>query len=117
MPADTETLCLYSQFLSRSFKSTSAIKNYISGIKTMHYLLGFSVDHINDFLVNLSIRGIARLQPHCPKQAKAITPEILLKFSTLIFQTLKIVFFGVYFFLPSSYLQENLIWFLQVNQI
>ena len=84
MPADTETLCLYSQFLSRSFKSTSAIKNYISGIKTMHYLLGFSVDHINDFLVNLSIRGIARLQPHCPKQAKAITPEILLKFSTLL---------------------------------
>ena len=39
----------------------------------MHYLLGFSVDHINDFLLNLSIRGIARLQPHCPKQAKAIT--------------------------------------------
>ena len=58
MPADIETLCLYSQFLSRSFKSTSAIKNYISGIKTMHYLLGFSVDHINDFLLNLSIRGI-----------------------------------------------------------
>ena len=50
----------------------------------MHYLLGFSVDHINDFLLNLSIRGIARLQPHCPKQAKAITPEILLKFSTFL---------------------------------
>ena len=59
-------------------------KNYIGGIKTVHYLFGFSVDHINDFLVNLSIRGIAWLQPHCPKQAKAITPEILLKFSTLL---------------------------------
>ena len=34
--------------------------------------------------MNLSIRGIARLQPHCAKQAKAITPEILLKFSTLL---------------------------------
>ena len=50
----------------------------------MHYLLGFYVDHINDFLMNLSIIGIARLRPHCPKQAKAITPEILLKFSTLL---------------------------------
>ena len=100
------------------FQTTSAIKNYISGIKTMHYLLGFSVDHINDFLVNLSIRGIARLQPHCPKQAKAITPEILLKFSTLLnLSDPKDSVFGVYFFLPSSYLQENQIWFLQVNQI
>ena len=97
------------------FQIHKCYKNYISGIKTMHYLLGFYVDHINDFLMNLSIRGIARLQPHCSKQAKAITPEILLPY--LNFLTLKIVFFGVYFFLHSSYLQENLIWFLQVNQI
>ena len=63
--------------------------------------------------MNLSIRGIARLQPHCPKQAKAITPEILLKFSTLLnLSDPKDSVFGVYFFLPSFYLQENLIWFL-----
>ena len=49
LPVDTETLCLYSQFLSRSFKFTNTIKNYISGIKTMHYIIGFSVDQINDF--------------------------------------------------------------------
>ena len=88
LPVETETLCLYSVFLSRTFKSTSAIKNYISGIKTMHHLLGFSVEHINEFLLNLSIRpcraGIARLHPYCIKQAKAITPDILIKFSTVL---------------------------------
>ena len=71
LPADTETLCLYSQFLSRTFKSTSAIKkNYLSGVKTMHLLLGYSVEHINDFLLNLGIKVIARLHPYCVRQAR-----------------------------------------------
>ena len=79
LPASTETLSLFTQFLSRSFKSTQSIKNYVSGVKSMHYLLGYSVDHINDFLINLGIKGIARLNPHSVKQAEPITPDILLK--------------------------------------
>lgn len=77
LPADTETLSLFAQFLSRTFKSTHSIKNYLSGVKTMHYLLGYSTSHINEFLINLSLRGIGRQNPHLVKQAKAITPEIL----------------------------------------
>lgn len=84
LPANTETLCVYAQFLSRTFKSTQSIKNYISGIKNMHYLLGYSTENINEFLINLSIRGIARLNPYCIKQAYAITPEHLLQFATLM---------------------------------
>ena len=49
LPVDTETLSLYAQFLSRSFKSVQSIKNYLSGVKTMHYLLGYSTAQINDF--------------------------------------------------------------------
>ena len=79
LPASTETLSLFTQFLSRSFKSTQSIKNYVSGVKSLHYLLGYSVDHINDFLINLGIKGIARLNPHSVKQAEPITPDILLK--------------------------------------
>lgn len=81
LPTTTETLSLYAQFLSRTFKSTQSIKNYISGVKTMHYLLGFSTEHINEFLLNLGIKGIARLNPYCTKQAKPITPAILLHMS------------------------------------
>ena len=84
LPTSTETLSLYAQFLSRSFKSTQSIKNYLSGIKTMHHLLGYSVDHINSFLINLSIKGMARLKPYCIKQSYAITPELLLQMSSIL---------------------------------
>ena len=58
-------------------KSVQSIKNYLSGVKTMHILLGYSVEHINNFIINLGLKGIARLKPYCIKQAEAITPEIL----------------------------------------
>ena len=49
----------------------------------MHLLLGYSVDHINGFLLNLSIKGMARLKPYCIKQSHAITPELLLQILNL----------------------------------
>ena len=50
LPTSTETLQLYAQFLSRSFKSVQSIRNYISGVKTIHLLLGFPIEHINKFI-------------------------------------------------------------------
>ena len=47
-------------------------------------LLGYSTDSINDFMINLGLRGIARLQPHCVKQAEAITPAILLSIYSVL---------------------------------
>ena len=84
LPADTNVLCLYAQCLSRTFKSTQSIKNYISGIKTMHYILGYATDKINDFLLNLSLKGIARLKPHCVQQALPISPDMLVQMSSFM---------------------------------
>ena len=84
MPAETDILCLYAQFLSRTFKSTQSIKNYISGIKTMHYILEYSTGKINDFLLNLSLKGIARLNPYCIRQALPITPDILIQMASFM---------------------------------
>lgn len=78
LPTCTETLQLFAQFLSRTFKSTDSIRNYINGIKSMHLLLGYSVEQINKFLLNLSIKGIAKLHPYRRKQAEPVTPEILI---------------------------------------
>ena len=58
-------------------KSVQSIRNYLSGIKTMHILLGYSVEHINNFIINLGLKGMARLKPYCIKQAEPITPIIL----------------------------------------
>ena len=84
LPAETDTLSLYAQFFSRTFKSTQSIKNYISGIKTMHYMLGYTTDKVNDFLLNLSLKGIARLNPYCIRQALPITPDILMQMASLM---------------------------------
>lgn len=77
LPTSTEVLSLYSQFSSRTMKSAQSIKNYISGVKTMNLILGYSIEHINSFIINLGLKGIAREHPNCIKQADPITPAIL----------------------------------------
>ena len=84
IPADTLTLQLYAQFLSRSFKSVDSIRNYLSGVRTMHLLLGYTIDHVNNFLINLSLKGLTRLKQHCVKQAEPITPLILSKIHNIL---------------------------------
>ena len=78
LPASTSSLQLYAQFLSRSFTSVNSIRNYISGVKTMHSIVGYSVDHINNYLLNLSLKGMSRLKPRQVKKAAPITLDILL---------------------------------------
>ena len=84
LPADTNILCLYAQCLCRTFKSTQSIRNYLNGIKTMHYILGYPTDNINNFLLNLSLKDIARLKPHCVQQALPITPDMLVQMYSFI---------------------------------
>jgi hypothetical protein len=36
LPSSVKVLTLYAQFLSKSFVSVQSIKNYISGVKTLH---------------------------------------------------------------------------------
>ena len=84
LPISTENLSLYSQFLSRSMRSAQTIKNYISGVKTMNLILGYSADHLNSFIINLGLKGIAREHPHCIRQAKPITPNILLEIFSVL---------------------------------
>ncbi len=77
LPAASDTLCIYAQLLSRSFKSTDTIRNYISGVKLLHSMLDFPTDSFSSFELRLALRGLARLKPHCPKQAHPMTPSIL----------------------------------------
>ena len=80
LPTSVDILSLYIEFLSRSFKSVASIQNYVSGVKTLHLLLGlnFPSEDSDWFCIKLLYRGIARLHPHRPRRALPITPEILL---------------------------------------
>lgn len=50
----------------------------------MHHILGYFTDRINDFLLNLSLKGIARLKPHCVQQALPISPDMLVQMSSFM---------------------------------
>jgi hypothetical protein len=66
-------LCLYGEFLSRSFKSVNSIQNYISGVKTLHLLAGIEFPSENWFSVKLLYRGLARENLLLPHRALPIT--------------------------------------------
>ena len=76
-PVDVETLCLYAQVLSRSFKSVQSVRNYLSAVKTLHSLLDLKYPETDLMQLKLLLRGIARSKQHVPRKASPITPHIL----------------------------------------
>ena len=82
-PASQHTVCLFAQFLSRSFTATSSVQNYISGVKKLHLMLGCQFPQ-DSFELKLAIKGLQRKNPHCPRQAAPITPAMLIKIHKLL---------------------------------
>lgn len=80
LPTTTNTLIRFAQFLSRSFKSTASISNYLSGVKTMHLYLDLVCPDLSCYEIKLVLKGLARSNPHTPHQAQPITPSMLLEF-------------------------------------
>ena len=58
----------------------SSVRNYLSGVRTLHILHGLPFPHSEDFLLKLELRGISRLDPHVPARATPVTPSILSHF-------------------------------------
>ncbi len=76
VPASTATILLYAQFLSNTH-AVPSIKNYVSGVHSLHKYFGAPFPDLQEFLPSLFFRGLARLFPHIPHQALPITPLIL----------------------------------------
>ena len=91
LPLDCENLCLYIQYLSRSLASPQSIRNYVSGIKTLHLLLELPFPNIKDLSVRLTLQGIDKSLAHIPQPAEPMTTELLLKIhKTLDFSVMKL---------------------------
>ena len=58
----------------------SSVRNYLSGVRTLHIFHGLPFTDSKDFLLQLELRGIARLDPHVPLRAIPVTPSILRSF-------------------------------------
>ena len=79
LPASLDTVCVYVQFLSRSFCSMTSVRNYLHGVKLLHLFAGVMFPCAESFELKLLLRGLDRVHPHAPRQALAITPNVLLK--------------------------------------
>ena len=84
LPATIDTICMYTQFLSRSLTSVTSIKNYLNAVKLLHIFNNLDYPHTESNELKLLIRGISRLHPHCEKRALPIIPDILLEFVTFL---------------------------------
>jgi galactose-1-phosphate uridylyltransferase len=76
LPADSNTIYGFVQFISRSMVP-STVRNYLSGVKSLHMFHGLPYPHCEDFLLRLELRGISRLNPHVPVRAIPVTPSVL----------------------------------------
>ena len=76
-PATTLVLVWYAQFLSRSLKAHSSIVGYLSGVKTLHTLLKYSISGFNGLLLKMTLKGLRRNNQHIICRAQPMTPSIL----------------------------------------
>ena len=76
-PTSANTLCLFAQFLSRTFKSVGAIRNYISGTRLLNILQRHPCPSFSDIDLRLSLKGLNRLKSRAVHQAFPMTPYIL----------------------------------------
>jgi hypothetical protein len=77
IPTSVPILTLYAQFLGRSFKSVDFIRNCISAIKWLHLYLDLEYSQFESFHFKLVLKGLSRLNSHCPNQAQPMTPYML----------------------------------------
>jgi integrase len=80
LPTSVDTLCMYAQYLSKTFKSADSIVNYLGGVRLMHLYAGLPFDLLQNFLVKLLLKGLRKRLCHTPRRALPITPQILLSF-------------------------------------
>jgi hypothetical protein len=50
-----------------------SMQNYISGVKLLHLSKGIDYPQFDSFHLKLVLKGLAKDNPHCPKQACPIT--------------------------------------------
>ncbi len=67
----------YIELLAQSFKSPGSVRNYISGITTMHKYINAPCEAIKSFEVQLMLRALDLTMIHLPNRRRPITPDIL----------------------------------------
>lgn len=83
-PISVYNLCLYIQFLSCSLSSPQSIRNYVSGLKTIHLLFNVPFPDYNNMFIKLTFKGLEKRLQHVPRRASPMTPQILVQLYDLL---------------------------------
>lgn len=78
LPLTVHQFCLYTQYLSLSLTSPQSIRNYLSGARTLHKLLGFEPPELSELEIRLTLRGLDKVLSHVTMKACPVTCELLL---------------------------------------
>lgn len=85
LPASSQQLTRYVVYLYKVKKlSSGSIQNYVSGVRTLHNLIGLPVPTQDAFLQKRIIAGIKNRLKNPVKQAVAVTPEMLRRISAVV---------------------------------
>jgi hypothetical protein len=66
-----------------------AIRNNISGVKLLHLYLDIDYLQFESLQLKLVLKGLARLNPHCSKQARCIGVYFYMPFFLCLGKTVK----------------------------
>ena len=84
LPAEADILCLYAQSVADSVKSHQTVLSYVSGVKTLHYLLDLPTTGFDSFMFRFTLRGMNNLNRHVPNQAPPMTAQSLAQIRKLL---------------------------------
>ena len=77
LPVKQDVLVMYIQFLAEKMKALSTVKNYVSGVRTLHELLELDQSAFNSIRVKLMWMGLNNVWKTQVKPAAPIDPQIL----------------------------------------
>ena len=105
----SKTLCVYAEFLARSFRAPQAIRNYISGVRFLHKYINVESTALDSFELHTMLRALDLTMPHRTNRRLPITQSMLLQLSQACHSlgtmglVLKVaLLFGYYGFLRQS---------------
>lgn len=78
-PADEWQLVRFARYLGNSLTSAETVQNYLSGVRTLHRIGGYSVPDASSPNLALMIRALKFELAHATKQAKPLTPRLLFR--------------------------------------
>ena len=78
IPATVDVLQKYIQLLCNSFTSVVTVRNYFSGVITLHNLLGQPCPDPAQFCFVYLFKGASRIMARTPQRATPLTPDVLI---------------------------------------